>query len=89
MPFNPKFTITPRINKALVEIERVRGFLFSSFIFIRLLTVMEEQDGFYPLLFSIRPAMISSGYSPSQSITTKTGQVIIAPFNQSETMLWT
>ena len=27
MPFNPKFTITPRINKALVEIERVRGFL--------------------------------------------------------------
>jgi predicted HTH transcriptional regulator len=27
MPFNPKFTITPRINKALVEIERIRGFL--------------------------------------------------------------
>src|SRR3989304_99632 len=27
MPFNPKFTITPRINKVLVEIERVRGFL--------------------------------------------------------------
>lgn len=27
MPFNPKFTITPKINKALVEIERVRGFL--------------------------------------------------------------
>ena len=27
MTFNPKFTITPRINKALVEIERVRGFL--------------------------------------------------------------
>lgn len=27
MPFNPKYTITPRINKALVEIERVRGFL--------------------------------------------------------------
>jgi Fic family protein len=27
MAFNPKFTITPRINKALVEIERVRGFL--------------------------------------------------------------
>ncbi len=26
MPFNPKFTITPKINKALVEIERVRGF---------------------------------------------------------------
>ncbi len=25
--FNPKFTLTPRINKALVEIERVRGFL--------------------------------------------------------------
>jgi len=25
--FNPKFTITPKINKALVEIERVRGFL--------------------------------------------------------------
>jgi Fic family protein len=25
--FNPKYTITPRINKALVEIERVRGFL--------------------------------------------------------------
>lgn len=25
--FNPKFTITPTINKALVEIERVRGFL--------------------------------------------------------------
>lgn len=25
MPFNPKFTITPKINKALVEIERVRG----------------------------------------------------------------
>ena len=27
MPFNPKFTITPKINKSLVEIERVRGFL--------------------------------------------------------------
>jgi Fic family protein len=27
MAFYPKFTITPRINKALVEIERVRGFL--------------------------------------------------------------
>jgi Fic family protein len=27
MPYNPKFTITPKINKALVEIERVRGFL--------------------------------------------------------------
>ena len=27
MPFNPKFTITPKINKALVAIERVRGFL--------------------------------------------------------------
>ena len=27
MPFNLKFTITPKINKALVEIERVRGFL--------------------------------------------------------------
>lgn len=27
MPFNPKFTITLKINKALVEIERVRGFL--------------------------------------------------------------
>lgn len=27
MLFNPKFTITPKINKALVEIERVRGFL--------------------------------------------------------------
>jgi len=27
MAFKPKFTITPRINKALVEIERVRGFL--------------------------------------------------------------
>lgn len=27
MPFNPKFTITPKINKALVEIERVSGFL--------------------------------------------------------------
>ena len=26
MPFNPKFTITPKNNKALVEIERVRGF---------------------------------------------------------------
>jgi Fic family protein len=25
--FSPKFTITPKINKALVEIERVRGFL--------------------------------------------------------------
>ena len=25
--FNPKYIITPRINKALVEIERVRGFL--------------------------------------------------------------
>ncbi len=27
MPFKPRFTITPKINKALVEIERVRGFL--------------------------------------------------------------
>jgi hypothetical protein len=27
MSFNPKYTITPKINKALVEIERVRGFL--------------------------------------------------------------
>lgn len=27
MAFIPKFTITPKINKALVEIERVRGFL--------------------------------------------------------------
>jgi Fic family protein len=27
MMFNSKFTITPKINKALVEIERVRGFL--------------------------------------------------------------
>ncbi|MDQ7839362.1 MAG: Fic family protein [Thermodesulfobacteriota bacterium] len=27
MPFKPKITITPKINKALVEIERVRGFL--------------------------------------------------------------
>ncbi|MBI5749501.1 MAG: Fic family protein [Nitrospinae bacterium] len=27
MPFKPKFTITPKINKSLVEIERVRGFL--------------------------------------------------------------
>lgn len=27
MAFSPKFIITPRINKALVEIERVRGFL--------------------------------------------------------------
>ncbi|RJP59047.1 MAG: Fic family protein [Candidatus Auribacter fodinae] len=27
MPFEPKFIITPKINKALVEIERVRGFL--------------------------------------------------------------
>jgi Fic family protein len=27
MAFSPKYTITPRINKALVEIERVRGFL--------------------------------------------------------------
>ncbi|HHT9137551.1 MAG TPA: hypothetical protein ACFYEK_09960 [Candidatus Wunengus sp. YC60] len=27
MPFNPKFTITPKINKALVEIECFRGFL--------------------------------------------------------------
>ncbi len=27
MPFNPKCTITPKINKALVEIKRVRGFL--------------------------------------------------------------
>jgi len=26
-PFKPKFTITPKINKALVEIERMRGFL--------------------------------------------------------------
>ena len=25
--YNPKFTITPKMNKALVEIERVRGFL--------------------------------------------------------------
>jgi len=27
MSFNPKFTITPKINKTLIEIERVRGFL--------------------------------------------------------------
>ena len=27
MAFDPKYTITPKINKALVEIERVRGFL--------------------------------------------------------------
>lgn len=27
MTFNPKFSITPKINKGLVEIERVRGFL--------------------------------------------------------------
>lgn len=27
MTFEPKFTITPKINKALVEVERVRGFL--------------------------------------------------------------
>jgi Fic family protein len=27
MAFKPKFTITPKINKAIVEIERVRGFL--------------------------------------------------------------
>lgn len=27
MPFNPRFSITPKINKSLVEIERVRGFL--------------------------------------------------------------
>jgi predicted HTH transcriptional regulator len=27
MPFNPRFSITPKINKTLVEIERVRGFL--------------------------------------------------------------
>ncbi len=27
MSFKPKFIITPKINKALVEIERVRGFL--------------------------------------------------------------
>ena len=27
MPFNPKFTITAKISKSLVEIERVRGFL--------------------------------------------------------------
>ena len=27
MAFNPKFIINPKINKALVEIERVRGFL--------------------------------------------------------------
>jgi len=27
MAFNLKFTITPKMNKALVEIERVRGFL--------------------------------------------------------------
>jgi hypothetical protein len=26
MPFNPKSTITPKINKSLVEIERGRGF---------------------------------------------------------------
>jgi len=25
--FKPKFAITPKINKAVVEIERVRGFL--------------------------------------------------------------
>lgn len=27
MSFNPRFTISPKINKALIEIERVRGFL--------------------------------------------------------------
>lgn len=27
MPFNPRFTITPKINKALVEIERAWVFL--------------------------------------------------------------
>lgn len=27
MPFYPKYAITPKINKALVEIERVRWFL--------------------------------------------------------------
>lgn len=27
MPFNPKYIITPKVNKSLVEIERVRGFL--------------------------------------------------------------
>ena len=27
MSFNPKYSITPKVNKALVEIERVRGFL--------------------------------------------------------------
>lgn len=27
MPFNPKFKVTTKINKSLVEIERVRGFL--------------------------------------------------------------
>lgn len=27
MPFNPTFTITSRINKAFVEIERIRVFL--------------------------------------------------------------
>ena len=27
MPFSPIFSITPKVNKSLVEIERVRGFL--------------------------------------------------------------
>ena len=27
MPFKPIFNITPKINKILMEIERVRGFL--------------------------------------------------------------
>jgi len=27
MPFHPKFKITVNINQALIEIERVRGFL--------------------------------------------------------------
>jgi len=27
MAFNSKYTITPKINKAFVEIERVQGFL--------------------------------------------------------------
>jgi Fic family protein len=27
MPFDPRFSITPKINKTLIEIERVRGFL--------------------------------------------------------------
>jgi hypothetical protein len=27
MPFKPRFNITPKINKTLMETERVRGFL--------------------------------------------------------------